>query len=151
NSGTAKNTYGITVNSGATLDVSGIVSSSAASDLFKEGPGTLKYSGSAANAVSGRTFVQEGTLQLNKLGTVSAIVGPLVVGDSIGVDNADQVTFGPQAGAVPGLSQGLNQIADGAAAPVTVLSSGKFDLSGANAYAPEVQLLTFPAGTTDGS
>ena len=148
-SGATANTFGMTVGNNGSLDISGSVSGTAANSLFKQGTGQLIYSGATPNSLSGTTFVQEGTLTLNKRGTAQAIVGPLVVGDSRGGADADKVTIGNLGGAVAGPTQGLDQIAN--AASVTVLSSGKLDLSSAQAYGSEIQLLTFPSGTTDGS
>ena len=69
------NTYGITVNQDATLDLSGVLSAVTNSGttatghaLFKQGAGLLSLSGTAGNTASGTTFVNEGTLQLNKQG-----------------------------------------------------------------------------------
>ncbi|MBW8885945.1 MAG: hypothetical protein JF612_14485, partial [Planctomycetia bacterium] len=79
-------------------------------------------------------FVQEGTLQLNKSGAAVAVPGGIVIGDTVGADNADLVTYGPRAGS--------NQIADNQS--VTVLSTGKYDLSAARNYQSTIRLLTLP-------
>ena len=138
-SGSNVNSFGIAVGAGGSLDVSGVISGTAANATFKQGTGTLTYSGTASNTAGGTTFVQDGTLVLNKLGTAQAIAGNLVVGDTVGGDNSDLVTYGTKAGS--------DQIKD--AQSLTVLSSGKYDLSGANTYLSSLRLLTFPTGTAD--
>jgi len=57
--------------------------------VTKIGPGTLTYSGSAANTYSGLTAVNEGELDLNKPAYVQAIAAyglGLVIGDGTGTD-----------------------------------------------------------------
>src|SRR5205085_10554373 len=104
---------------------------------------------------TGRTYVNDGTLQLNKSGTAQAIVstvatpGALIVGDTRGPDNADQVTYGPNVGTAPTATQATDQIIN--TATVTVLSTGKFDLSAAATYTSAVRLLTVPTNTADGT
>ena len=100
----------------------------------------MTYSGSSANTLTGTTFVQRGDLVLNKSGTVNAIAGPLVIGDSRG-DDADRVLYAATAGS--------DQIANASA--VTVLSSGRLDLTAIPAGVNEVQTLTFGGTITGGT
>ncbi|KXU34379.1 hypothetical protein AXK11_08480 [Cephaloticoccus primus] len=59
--------------------------SGANKELVKSGPGELVFYGSQANGYSGRTYVHEGTLVLNKSPGAKA-VGNIVVGDGGGTD-----------------------------------------------------------------
>ena len=55
--------------------------------LLKVGTGTLRYSGTTANTITGTTAVLAGTLELNKTAGGAdgglAVAGPLVVGDNV--------------------------------------------------------------------
>src|SRR5438105_966590 len=64
---------------------------SGAGALTKNGAGTLKLSGAAANIFSGTTTVNAGTLLLAKIAGFSAIPGNLVIGDDVGGASADVV------------------------------------------------------------
>jgi autotransporter-associated beta strand protein len=86
--------------------------------LTKEGPGTLRLEGSAANTYSGLTLVNAGTLELGKTGT-PAVHGNLTVGDGMGGPDVDVVRLTAPA-----------QIDFGSA--VTVRYSGLLDLNGFN-------------------
>jgi fibronectin-binding autotransporter adhesin len=118
-----------TVNDGATGD--DLVISASISDgtglaslgITKAGLGTLQFAGTSANAYTGTTTVSEGTLELNKSSGVSAFAGPLVIGSGIlsaGGANAEVVRL---------LS---NNQTPSAMAPVSILSTGLFDLNGYN-------------------
>ncbi|MCB1086036.1 MAG: autotransporter-associated beta strand repeat-containing protein, partial [Verrucomicrobiae bacterium] len=105
-----------------TLTVSGqFVQQVASINLVKNGAGTLEMSGSADNLYGGSTFVNEGTLLLNKSGGFRAIRGTLHVGDNRGADNSDVVRYAPTAG-----SNQIDNIA------VVVHTTGLFDLNGIN-------------------
>ncbi len=112
----------ITLSSGtATFDVSasqllleGVISSNGS--LTKTGNGTLRLRGSSSNTYSGTTTVSSGVLSLEKQVGLTAIAGPLVIGDGVGGSNADQL-----------LLSGQEMISDNSA--VTVNSSGLFNLA----------------------
>ena len=81
--------------------------------LTKTSTSALTLGGTTANTYSGTTTVNAGTLFLAKTAGVSAITGPLLIGDGSGTDTV--------------LLQASNQIAN---TTVTVNSSGVFDLGG---------------------
>jgi autotransporter-associated beta strand protein len=87
--------------------------------LMKTGAGTLEMTGAQENTYGGSTFVNQGTLVLNKAGASRAIRGTLHVGDNLGGSGADVVQYAPTAG--------TNQIGDVA---VLVHSTGLLDLNG---------------------
>lgn len=77
------------------LEISAVVADNSGPDaLIKAGDGTLTLSGTTANTYTGTTYVNEGTLALNKTAGVNAIAGDVVVGDGRGTDtlrlNADE-------------------------------------------------------------
>lgn len=94
-----------------------------ANALTKEGPGTLIFSGVAANTYSGNTIVNNGILQLNKTG-VNAIVSPSIFVNSTGTLLLSQA----------------NQIAN---TSNLVLGGGTFNMNG---FVEEIQNLTFNSG-----
>lgn len=71
------------------LDLSGVISGSGA--VTKTGLGTLRFSGTGANTYVGDTYVNEGTLELDKgtIGGVLAVPGRLIIGDGVGGEHAD--------------------------------------------------------------
>ena len=71
----------ITVNSSVTGTISTNITGSAG--LTKSGAGTLLLSGSVANAYTGTTTVNAGTLQLGKSGAVQALSGALTIGSTL--------------------------------------------------------------------
>jgi len=108
----------IAVDTGTSLDLNGTISQNGgnAGAITKIMPGTLRFSGTAANTYTGTTAVNEGILELNKTGAV-AITGALVIGNDAGGDDVDVVRFLQN-----------NQLATGTL--VTIASSGLFDLNG---------------------
>jgi autotransporter-associated beta strand protein len=71
------------------LDLSSVISGSGA--VTKTGLGTLRFSGTGANTYTGATYVNEGTLELDKgtIGGVLAVPGRLIIGDGVGGEHAD--------------------------------------------------------------
>ena len=94
-----------------TSTISGAISGTGG--LLKIGNETLTLGGAGNNTYGGATTVNAGTLNLNKI-SASAITGPLEIGDGDGTDTVALLAS--------------NQISD--AAPVTVNSSGIFNLGG---------------------
>jgi fibronectin-binding autotransporter adhesin len=119
----------IIVVDGATLTLSGPVEGGfSSSNLTKEGPGTLAFTGSAANSLTGVTTVNEGTLFLNKSPGVPAITdvgatsnAKLIIGDGLGGANADVVRLGAN-----------QQLPNDNIYQVIVKGSGLLDLNGFN-------------------
>jgi autotransporter-associated beta strand protein len=108
-----------TLNTGAdgtSTTFSGVLSG-AGGGLIKNGIGAFTLAGGLANTYSGTTTVNAGSLLFDKSGGVSAIAGPLAIGDGLGGSDADAVTL---------LAD--NPIASGFA--VTVNGSGLLDLGG---------------------
>lgn len=69
------------------LQVSAVIADNGeAVDLTKTGDGVLTLSGTTANTFTGATFVNDGTLALNKTAGVTALTGDIVVGDGRGTD-----------------------------------------------------------------
>jgi autotransporter-associated beta strand protein len=97
------------------LNFTGSISGSGA--LLKTGLGTLIYSGALANGYSGATTVNSGTLLLAKTAGVTALSGPLVIGDGAGGPDADVVRL-----------RANSQIQDDTV--VTINSSGLLDADG---------------------
>jgi autotransporter-associated beta strand protein len=110
------------------LHLSGVISGPG--DLTKQGPGTLIFSGSSANAYSGATTINAGQLRLGKSAGVTAVPGALVIGDDLGGAGADSVRLLED-----------NQIANGAA--ITLNSSGFLNL---DTFDDTVGPLTFNGG-----
>ena len=107
----------VTVNDGlgpVDLDISATITSGGFGGIQKEGPGTLQLSGSSSNTYSGTTFVNAGTLVLNKSPGADAIPGTFVIGLFSGVQTV--------------LLLAPDQIAD--TAQVQVFPSGGFGLNG---------------------
>lgn len=98
-----------------------------AGTFSKNGSGTTTFSGSAANQIA-NTFVNAGTLVLNKTAGTNAISGNLTVGDGLGTDT---VSF-----------SAANQINDNSA--VALLSSGVLNL---NSFSDTINSLAFTGGS----
>ena len=110
---------GIGVEAG-TLTVNGNIFQQLASiGLIKGGTGTLEMTGAQENAFGGSTFVNQGTLLLNKAGASRALRGTLHVGDNRGGADADVVRYASTAG--------TNQIGD---VTVVIHSTGLLDMNG---------------------
>lgn len=93
------NPSGVGVVAGTTLTFGGLGIVTGAQSLGKTGPGTLELAGSVTNTYTGNTYVNEGTLLLNKSGAAIAINGgEIMVGDSQGGDNADVLLYASTAG-----------------------------------------------------
>lgn len=92
----------------------GVISGSGG--LVKTGSGTNRMATSVGNSYTGATWVVQGTLVLDSVPSVQAIVGPLIIGDDAGGANADVVRL-------------LNNRQIANRVPVTVRSSGRLDLS----------------------
>ncbi len=103
--------------------------------LAKTGPGTLTLAGTAANTLSGTTFVRDGVLQLNKTAGLNAFAGSLTVGDGNGAASSAVARW-----------LASNQTPDGQG--VTILGDGWVDL---NTFAEVIGPLTMTGGrvTTD--
>ncbi|MDF3057948.1 MAG: autotransporter-associated beta strand repeat protein [Rariglobus sp.] len=65
---------------------SAIKNNSNITGLTKSGSGTLTLSGTTANTYTGTTYVNDGTLLLNKSAGVKAVAGDITVGDGRGID-----------------------------------------------------------------
>jgi autotransporter-associated beta strand protein len=102
------------------LEISAVIS---AGGMIKQGAGTLRFDGSAANTYTGQTVVSDGLLQLTKTGGALAVPGNL----TINFGGTLQETVG-------------NQIADAAA----VTCFGTFDI---NVQTDTVGLLTVDGGS----
>ncbi len=107
----------LAVNSGGYLELRGVISG--AGELIKESEGVLAFSGAGANTFTNATTVERGTLLLNKSVTDGALVGPLIIGDGLGVADSEVVRYASGAG---------SQIAN--TAPVLVTVSGLLDFGG---------------------
>jgi autotransporter-associated beta strand protein len=93
------------------LAIDGVISNGG---FIKNGPGILRFLGSAANTYTGPTAVNDGFLILAKPAGVNAIGGPLVLGDGFGTQGAVQLDSD-------------EQIAN--SAPVTIRSDGFLQLA----------------------
>jgi fibronectin-binding autotransporter adhesin len=108
----------VSVQNNGLLELGGVISGPGA--LTKQGAGVLSFSGATANTHTNVTTVEDGTLLLAKSVVDGAIVGPLIIGDSLGLQDADAVRYGSP----------VHQIADNA--PVTITFSGVLDFEGFN-------------------
>ena len=81
----------LTQSSAGEFTFSGAVSG--AGGLIKNGVGSVRLGGGAANTFAGDTRVNAGTLRLFKTANLNAIGGNLIVGDDVGGANADLVTI----------------------------------------------------------
>ncbi|MEA3209933.1 MAG: hypothetical protein QOE70_2990 [Chthoniobacter sp.] len=122
---------------GALIFSDAISESGGPQTLSKSGSGVLRFSGSASNTYTGLTTVQAGTLELQKGGgvggAVTAIAGPLMIGDG-------SLSPGPDTVKLLAASQ-IGNVA------VTVSRSGVLDLNGVS---DSFGALTLEAGTASG-
>ena len=119
----------LTVDNIGHMTISGVISGNGG--IVKTSVGTLSLSGSNPNSFAGMTTVNQGTLDLQKIGV--AIPGPLTVGDGSGGANADVVRYNAN-----------SQIATASA--VSILSSGQLDL---NSFSGIIDSLTMTGGNVD--
>ncbi len=104
----------VAVNDGGHLELSGVITGAGA--LTKESDGVLALSGAGANTFTNVTTVEGGTLLLNKSASDGAILGPLIIGDGLGLADSEAVRYASGAG---------SQIAN--TAPVFITVSGLLD------------------------
>lgn len=132
----------VNVSNAATLvlegDLDGIVG------LVKTGAGTLEFSGTPPNSYLGTTWVNTGTLILNRDGSLNSFAGPLVISDG----TATAVVQSAQSAELPGtpitINQGgtlnLNNFSDDAGTLVTLNGNGSISTG--------TGTLTLPPNTT---
>ncbi|TAG49970.1 MAG: hypothetical protein EAZ30_01495 [Betaproteobacteria bacterium] len=134
---TAQNTK-FTVNSGSTapeLTISGPLSrTTLLVNLLKTGTGTLRLAGTTANNYGGSTTIERGILELDKPGGVTAITGPIVIGNS--TDSAGSAVL---------RSLGTQQI--GGNPSVTINASGAFNLNSASVSNQRAETIGGLSGT----
>ncbi len=98
---TATQNYVLGAETGTTMVITGSIAASVATaNVVKAGGGTLELQGGAVNRISGSVTVREGTLRLNKSGSVGFGTTALIVGDDAGIDRleivgANQFTLSP--------------------------------------------------------
>lgn len=69
------------------LEISAVIANNGdPANLVKTGDGVLTLSGSAANTYTGTTYINDGTLALNKSASTNAVAGNIIVGDGRGTD-----------------------------------------------------------------
>jgi autotransporter-associated beta strand protein len=118
--GAACTVSGLAVESGTTLTFSGTNVVAGAGSLLKSGGGLLEFGGTNANTYAQNTYLNAGTLRLNKQAAVAAIDnGEIFLGDNVGGDNADVLLYATTAG--------TNQIGDQV---IRVAATGLLDLNG---------------------
>ncbi|MEY2498569.1 MAG: fibronectin-binding autotransporter adhesin [Verrucomicrobiota bacterium] len=122
-------TFGLTLAGGGDGSISSIIGTTTGG-LTKNGVGTWTLSGAGANTYTGATTVNDGTLQLNKTGSVNAYGGTLTVGDGVGSGNS-AITRLLAANEMP-------------ATTVTVNSDGLLDLNG---FSDSIGALTISGGS----
>jgi len=83
------NGFNLALDASGVVEVAGVISGTG--NVTKTGTGTLIFSGGSANTYAGFTFVNVGTLLLNKSPGVNAIPTTLVIGDGVGGADADVV------------------------------------------------------------
>lgn len=128
----------ISVTGAGTLRVPSKISNgvAGASNLTKQGNGALLFTGATANTYTGQTFVNDGTLLLDKAPGVAALVGNLTVGDGL---------LGPSTAIVRDLQS--QEIPD--TITVSVLSDGLLDINGVNETIGTLQITNGNVRTGD--
>lgn len=114
----------VNVAAGAMLAFPGVISGDA--DLVKIGAGEMQIVGDADNTFFANTFVNEGTLSLGKAPGLTALGGPVFVGDGVGGNNSDVLRYLGSDQVPSTLSNAVSPL------NVTVNSSGLIDLNGFN-------------------
>ena len=121
----------ITVNSGSAqpeLTINGIVSKVVGpTNLIKTGTGTLRLAGSAANTYGGSTTIERGVLELGKAAGITAITGPIVIGN--GTDAAGSAAL-----------KNLARFQIGGAPLMTINASGVYEIN-PNAQASRLETI----------
>ena len=100
------------------LVIDGVVSNGG---VIKQGPGSMGFFGGTPNTYTGATTVNAGGLTLAKLAGITAVAGPLVIGDGsgpLGIETAADLVHVLSA----------NQIAD--SQPITIAATGRLELAG---------------------
>ena len=97
------------------------------SGINKYGAGTLQFAGTTSNNYTGTTEVYDGTLELNKTPGVDAFMGSMIVGDGVVAGGDNLIGGGADSDVVRLLNN--DQLPD-AMAPITINSTGLFDLNG---------------------
>jgi autotransporter-associated beta strand protein len=115
---------------GTSLDLQATIIGSGG--FTKTGAGTLTLSSTADNAYTGATVVNSGLLQLNSLNHAIGNSSALIIGDGVGGADTDVVRY---------INSNGNQIFAGI--PITINSSGLFDLNG---HSDDVGPITFSGG-----
>ncbi len=116
---------------GALVTVNGLISGSG--QLMKTGLGTLRLEGATHNTFTGGALITGGAVQLAKFANITAIPGPLTIGDGFGGADADQVVL-----------MAHNQIPNDTA--ITIHDSGLLDLNG---FVETLGPITFIGGHLD--
>jgi autotransporter-associated beta strand protein len=129
------NTCSFAVGTGATLNLTGVLSGPGAAT--KTGDGTLIFSGSAANTYAGSTTVNQGTMVLGKAAG-TAVPGTLTIGDGTGGADADVVRLDaaqqmPAGAAVTVNSSGLLNLNNASASLASLAGGGHVEFGGASA------------------
>ncbi len=78
-----------TTNTGFTAFTGAMVDSGLARGITKVGAGQLAFGGNPANTFTGATIINEGSLFLAKPAGITAVAGPLVIGDGAGTDTVE--------------------------------------------------------------
>ena len=107
----------LTVDGAGTTILSGALTGLGSAQLIKQGTGTLTLAGSSANTIGGNLSINNGTVNLSKVGGIDATAATLIiVGDGVGAAASANLTL---------LS--YQQIPDSAA--VTINADGRFALN----------------------
>src|SRR2546421_668675 len=132
----ARTGFTTSADGGGTINLSGAISDSVGGSMVFVSPGGLvKFTGSTSNTYSGATNVLGGTLQLQKsggMGALTAVPGPLIIGDGSGGAGADVVRL-----------LAFDEIAN--TSNVTVSSTGFFYL---NKFYEIINSLVLTSGTS---